>query len=596
MDIPLFKLVYTPLKVKRQRRQRLVDLALVFALATLGLFFSTSEIVAQDTMQSSEEAVPPSNPSWKFLVLIYESVDFTFTDSAGGVHRFVSNMTQQEKDRAVAAATRFVETDIPQLTSGNMVPELTIRFPDRVVTELEQHGQGSWVPGGLCYWLGPSNALPDRDPAFDSVFVIWQPDGTDPGTGQSFSIACFGGLTWNMGQGQTYASAMMRAVSANQQNVLKHEWGHSILFYYDAAGTAPKPAVSNHFDVFDMPYVHCPTGEEYTLLDEDGNDLPDETNDNPIPNGVYNNDRGFTHDYYSGTTALREDPTRCLGITPEAWASGGPVTKPLTEPPENDDFADAVELSGLVGSTLERSFDATLEPGEPQHAGVPGGASVWWQWTAPSDGQTTFDTFGSDFDTVLAVYTGDVVDALTVIAYNDDTDSLQSRVDFTATAGTRYSIAVDGFAGKTGNITLSWTGPEIQVIDIDIKPGNKRNVINLREKGGIWVAVLSDTDPGSPFDPPSQVNIPNVEFGPDGAKASRYKVKDINKDRIGDLLLRFKIRETGIACGDTETTLTGETFDGKSFTGTDSIKTIGCKHKKHHHEHDDKKYQKMHHK
>jgi len=139
----------------------------------------------------------------------------------------------------------------------------------------------------------------------------------------------------------------------------------------------------------------------------------------------------------------------------------------------------------------------------------------------------------------------------------------------------------------------------LQTVDIDIKPFSKPNVINPRSKGGVWVAILSDTGPDSPFDPPSQVDIPTVEFGPDGAEAIRHKVKDINKDGLGDLLLLFKIRDTGIACGDTEATLTGRTFDGVSFTGTDSIKTVGCKpnmchkkkhHKKHHHEKHHGKY------
>lgn len=112
---------------------------------------------------------------------------------------------------------------------------------------------------------------------------------------------------------------------------------------------------------------------------------------------------------------------------------------------------------------------------------------------------------------------------------------------------------------------------------IDIKPGNKQNVMNPRANGGVWVAILSETDSASPFDPSSQVDIPTVEFGPEGANAVRDKVKDINKDGLVDLLLRFKIPETGITCGDTEATLIGETFDGQSFTGTDSVKTVGCK-------------------
>jgi hypothetical protein len=244
---------------------------------------------------------------------------------------------------------------------------------------------------------------------------------------------------------------------------------------------------------------------------------------------------------------------------------------------ENDDFADAIPLTGLSGTTQGTNIGATAQPGEPVHAGVGGGTSVWWGWTAPFDGDVTVDTFGSSFDTVLAVYTGNSVDTLQEIASNDDADSLQSRIEFTSTAGTRYSIAVDGYAGATGGITLSWSGPEVQVVDIDIKPGNRRNVINPRKKGSIWVAILSDSE--SPFDPSSQVDTATVEFGPEGAKAARYKVKDVNSDGLDDLLLRFRIPDTGIVCGDTEASLSGTTFDGQPITGTDFSRTVGCKKK-----------------
>jgi hypothetical protein len=116
------------------------------------------------------------------------------------------------------------------------------------------------------------------------------------------------------------------------------------------------------------------------------------------------------------------------------------------------------------------------------------------------------------------------------------------------------------------------TGPEL--VTIDIKPGNKRNKLNPRSRGKIWAAVLSNTD--TPFDP-LQIKIRSVRFGPDGAKPNRHKVKDINRDGLGDLLLRFKIRRTGIKCGDTEATLTGKTFDGQAITGTDAIRTVRCR-------------------
>ena len=104
---------------------------------------------------------------------------------------------------------------------------------------------------------------------------------------------------------------------------------------------------------------------------------------------------------------------------------------------------------------------------------------------------------------------------------------------------------------------------DVLTVSIDIKPGNKKNKINPRSRGKIWVAIVSDSE----FDA-LQTDIPTVRFGPDGAEANRHKIKDVNRDGIPDLLLRFKVRKTGISCGDTEATVTGETFGGIHFMGT----------------------------
>ena len=82
----------------------------------------------------------------------------------------------------------------------------------------------------------------------------------------------------------------------------------------------------------------------------------------------------------------------------------------------------------------------------------------------------------------------------------------------------------------------------------------------------------------SDFDPIT-VDPQTVEFGPDGALEAHEKghIEDIDGDGNLDLVLHFKTQETGIECGDTESLLTGETFDGQYFEGTDNILTKGCK-------------------
>ena len=60
----------------------------------------------------------------------------------------------------------------------------------------------------------------------------------------------------------------------------------------------------------------------------------------------------------------------------------------------------------------------------------------------------------------MAVYTGSSVGSLTTIASDDDSGGNgASRVVFTASSGTTYRIAVDGFNGAMGNVTLNWIQP-----------------------------------------------------------------------------------------------------------------------------------------
>jgi len=123
----------------------------------------------------------------------------------------------------------------------------------------------------------------------------------------------------------------------------------------------------------------------------------------------------------------------------------------------NDMFATPKEFASLSGAIASRNTNATAENGEPAHATSAAAKSMWFEYTPASNGQFSIDTAGSSFDTVLAVYTGNALNALTLVAANDDIRSgLTSAVTFAATAGTRYLIAVDGWRGASGNISLNW--------------------------------------------------------------------------------------------------------------------------------------------
>lgn len=123
------------------------------------------------------------------------------------------------------------------------------------------------------------------------------------------------------------------------------------------------------------------------------------------------------------------------------------------------DLFDASGDLGLSTGGVGRfdNLDAVTEPGEPNHGGKRGGASVWLRWTAPFDGIATFRTLGSGIDTTLGVYVGNDPTALQPLGDDDDEAGfLNSVVRFNAVAGTKYNIAIDGYYGAKGDLILGW--------------------------------------------------------------------------------------------------------------------------------------------
>ncbi|HMS42833.1 MAG TPA: hypothetical protein PKE69_21570, partial [Pyrinomonadaceae bacterium] len=119
-------------------------------------------------------------------------------------------------------------------------------------------------------------------------------------------------------------------------------------------------------------------------------------------------------------------------------------------PPANDGFANAELVSGMQVHITRSNAEATKEPGEPAHANNFGGASVWFKWTAPMTRMMAFTTNRSstNLDTVIHIYTGTSVNALTSWAFGSDINApsnLKSFLRFEAIQGRTYYIAVDGF-------------------------------------------------------------------------------------------------------------------------------------------------------
>jgi hypothetical protein len=125
---------------------------------------------------------------------------------------------------------------------------------------------------------------------------------------------------------------------------------------------------------------------------------------------------------------------------------------------ENDHFASALPVEeGTISATMAYTPLATGEPGEPDHAGVSAGRSLWWAFTPQITGVFRLEGQGLTLSRslVAAVYEGERLEGLQLVA-----DSLSGRLTFLGRARQPYRIVLDTdryVEATTTHHGLSWT-------------------------------------------------------------------------------------------------------------------------------------------
>ena len=120
-------------------------------------------------------------------------------------------------------------------------------------------------------------------------------------------------------------------------------------------------------------------------------------------------------------------------------------------------------VRGYNGSQIFNTTYATVDTNEPPHCGISGGVSYWLIYQPPTNGTVTLDTIGSDYDTVMEVYTYNVAltgyqDLISIACDNDGVGTNgASRVQFAVVKSRQYIVVVEGVNNSRGTAWLNYS-------------------------------------------------------------------------------------------------------------------------------------------
>lgn len=190
------------------------------------------------------------------------------------------------------------------------------------------------------------------------------------------------------------------------------------------------------------------------------------------------------------------DGARVMNLTAEQGATVTLYAKwsPGETSPGNDNFANAIPLSGAYGEVIGSNVNATRESGEVSAVGLSSATNtVWWTWTAPSNGKVRFSADSSSFFPEVAVFTGNTLSSLALVASSGDrwwVEGERWSASFQATEGTTYRIQVQGAGGTSGLIRLNWRPEPSLVVELDANGGMLVDAAWKPVKKGGAVGVL----------------------------------------------------------------------------------------------------------
>jgi len=163
---------------------------------------------------------------------------------------------------------------------------------------------------------------------------------------------------------------------------------------------------------------------------ETGTDLWDWWLANNIPSNAVTGDYYFLGEVtYAGRVTQVSSTFHVQGGSPSAF----------------DDLGSAYLITSVPFSEWRDTWNTTANPQDPvvSCTGVPNSNSVWYKLIAPYTGRVAIDTFGSSYDTVVAIFSGTPGNLIEIACDDDFYGSARtSHVEFQTASGVSYYIIV----------------------------------------------------------------------------------------------------------------------------------------------------------
>jgi hypothetical protein len=204
--------------------------------------------------------------------------------------------------------------------------------------------------------------------------------------------------------------------------------------------------------------VLSPTGEITRSMDGSGPNRAKFTSERILVDGT------LELETPAGSQTLPMDDEHCYASKDHVFFHSVRPSGPKPGPLANDAPDGAVAL--LLGRTVRvvtggnaqapEEPCAFVDPETSESFELPIEYTAWWTFVG-TGGPVTVDTAGSDFDTIVGVYTGSPGSLTQVGCVDDVSDpefSFQGRITVDTVAGTTYYVQAGGFGGSTGRLQV----------------------------------------------------------------------------------------------------------------------------------------------